>query len=285
MPLVNMTEMLRKATREGFAVVSFNVFNVEMTKGVMAAAENKRSPVILAYGGQFKELIPLTQYAAYMRRVAEDAGVETALLMDHATQLDDVMLALDCGFTSIMVDASDKPLEENIAITLEAKKLCEKYGATLESEIGHVPGLEADYDSDSQDEFSIYTDVGEAKFFVEETGVDALAVSIGTAHGMYKEEPRLNMERLKELREALDLPLALHGASGLDNDDLRRCVGNGIAKINIHTDLAIAAGTCINEGIENPAGYLKKCIEVADVISNLAESLITVCGSSGKALA
>ena len=283
MPLVNMTEMLRNAAGGGYAVVSFDVFNVEMTKGVMAAAEKHKSPVIIAYGPPFKALIPLSHYAAYTRQVAKETGVETALLLDHATVIDDVAHALDCGFTAIMVDASDKPLKDNIAITLQARKLCEKYGASLESEIGHVPGLEADYDSDSPDEFSIYTEVLEAKHFVEETGVDALAVSIGTAHGMYKEEPRLNFERLAELREALDVPLVLHGASGLGGGDLRRCVEGGVAKINIHTDLVVAAAKCIGEGIEGEAGYLKKCVEVASAVSGVAEKLIRVCGSAGKA--
>jgi len=283
MPLVNMTEMLRNASGGGYAVVSFDVFNVEMTKGVMDAAEKYKSPVIIAYGPPFKPLIPISQFAAYVRQAAKEAAVETALILDHAVLIDDVARALDCGFTAIMADASDKPLKDNIAMTLQAKKLCEKYGASLESEIGHVPGLEADYDPASPDDFSIYTEVMEAKHFVEETGVDALAVSIGTAHGIYRKEPRLNFERLAELREALDVPLVLHGASGLCGDDLRRCVEGGIAKINIYTDLAAAAAKCVNEGIGDEAGYLKKCIEVASAVSGVAENLITICGSAGKA--
>jgi fructose/tagatose bisphosphate aldolase len=161
--------------------------------------------------------------------------------------------------------------------------MCEKYDATLESEIGHVPGLEADYCSESFDDFSIYTDIEEAKLFVEETGVDALAVSVGTAHGMYKEEPQLSIKRLQELREALDVPLVLHGASGLSHDALKSCVKNGISKINIFTDLAIAAANCLTKEAQNETDYMKKSLEVASSIANIAEALITVCGSSGKA--
>jgi fructose-bisphosphate aldolase class II len=225
----------------------------------------------------------MEQYAAYIRQVADGANVPVALLLDHASQLDSVMRALDCGFTSIMVDVSDKPLQENIAVTLKATKLCERYGASLESEIGHVPGLEADYDSSLQDDFSAHTDAEEARLFISETGVDALAISIGTAHGFYHGEPSLDFGRLHELREALDVPLVVHGASGLGHDDYYRCVEGGISKFNIHTDLTQAALDFVNKDGQDEKNYMEKCLGTAGAVEALAANLIHVFGSAGKA--
>lgn len=279
MALVDMREMLKKANKERYAVGNFDVFNIEMLRGVARAAEQQRSPVIFAYCEVFGELTPMEVFAAMARKTAEALPVPAVLHLDHANHFDDVLQALDCGFTSIMLDASDKDLKGNIAATLQAKKECEKYGASLEAELGHVGGWEGRYESDDYDE-PAYTNVEEASIFVQETEVDALAVAIGTVHGVYKAEPKLNIERLAELKDALWIPLALHGGSGLSDDELRACVKNGINKLNIFTDLTLAAMDRINQGGKI---YMDQCMEIVDAVAKVAADRMAVFGSTGKA--
>lgn len=278
--LVSMKTMLQDACRENYAVGNFDVFNVEMIKGVMKAACETRSPVILAFAEAFEQIIPIDEFAQMAKRIAWNASVPVALHLDHANNFNMILRALRCGFTSVMVDMSDKPLEENIAFTNKVNEICRVFDASLEAELGHVGGLEGQYEAADYDDECAYTTVKEAERFVNETGVDALAVAIGTVHGVYKSEPKLDLVRLKELKQALKMPLVLHGGSGLSDLDLKACVNNGINKINIFTDLTIAAMRCLSGGFEG--GYLDKSSQVIDAVAVVAKERMTVLNSIGK---
>lgn len=280
MALVSMKEMLAKANEGHYAVGNFDVFNVEMVTGVIDAAEETRSPIILAFGGEFEKLVDIGDIGAYIRSAAGNASVPVALHLDHATEFSLVMRALKAGFTSVMVDASFKSLEDNIATTQEIVRICREYGVSVEAELGHVGGL-GFYDEDQDTE--CYTVVKEAVRFVKETQIDALAVAVGTVHGVYKREPKLNINRLHELKEALQMPLVLHGGSGLSDEDLTRCVANGINKINIFTDLTLAAMDRMKADANTDLNYLGKCTNVRDAVHKVARDRIQVLRSAGKA--
>ncbi len=283
MPLVNMKAMLNKAREEGYAVGNFDVYNLEMLSGVMQAAEEKRSPVILAYAEAFAPLLSVEAFAAMAGHYAKNAAVPVALHLDHANNLQIIERALNAGFSSIMMDASDKALEENIAITQKVVAMCRDAQASAEAELGHVGGLEGQYEATDYDAAASYTNVEEAVQFVKETQVDALAVAIGTVHGVYKAEPKLNLERLNELKAVLNMPLVLHGGSGLGDDDLRACVRGGIAKLNIFTDLTIAATEQCRKDAQEKMAYMDKCMRVVEAVKAVAADRITVFGSAGKA--
>ncbi len=283
MALVNMNLMLEDACREGYAIGNFDCINVEMVKGVINAAQSNKAPVIIAYGEVFEELIPIEEFAELVKSCAKRSCVPVAIHLDHANNFQIILRALKSGFTSIMVDASDKELEENIAITNKAGEICRAFDASLEAELGHVGGLEGQYEAADYDENASYTVVEEAVRFVKETGVDALAVAIGTVHGVYKSEPQLSIKRLREIKAKLSMPLVLHGSSGLSDADLQECVKHGINKFNVFTDLAIAAVETTKRDVSLEAGYLEKCKNVADAVGEVALDRMKVFGSVGKA--
>jgi fructose-bisphosphate aldolase class II len=282
MALVNMTELLKSARREGYAVGNFDALNVEMVKGIIAAGEELRSPVIIAYGEVFGSLIPVEDFAQVVVSAAQRASIPVVLHLDHANNFSIIYKALKHGFTSVMVDTSDKPIEENIAATQKLVEIAHAFGASTEAELGHVGGLEGQYESEDYGECA-YTVVDEAKRFVAETGVDALAVAIGTVHGVYKSEPKLNLQRLAELKAAVDVPFVLHGGSGLSDDDLRACVKLGVSKLNIFTDLTLAAMEQNKADADAVLSYLDKCLRVSDAVKQVAMDRIRVFGSAGKA--
>lgn len=230
MPLVNMKELLAKSDAS-FAVGAFNVSDMEMAMGAIKAAEELRAPLILQIAEGRLRYSPLELLGPVMIAAARKCAMPTAVHLDHGRTLETVRLALGLGFTSVMFDGSHYPLEENIDKTKEIVALAEKFGASVEGEIGSIGGAEGDMASADIK----VTSVAEAKRFAEETKVDALAVAIGTAHGNYKETPHLRIDRLKEIHEALATPLVLHGGTGLTAEDFHNCLANGITKINIAT--------------------------------------------------
>ncbi len=279
MPLVNMNKMLADAAKGGYAVGNFDVFNLEMLKGVMAAVEEMRAPVIIAWGEGFTDYVELEAFAPMVRRFLERASVPAVLHLDHAAGFDTILRAVHAGFTSVMIDASDKPLEENIAMTRKVVEACRVFDVSVESEIGHVSGLDM-----FEDDTPIYTNVAEAKYFVEQTGVDALAVAIGTVHGVYKEEPKLSFERLAELHAALPVPLVLHGASGLSAEDVKKSVAGGITKVNIFTDLTLQSVAAARRALEKPeTGLMAMCSEISEATRKEAIEKIKQLGCAGKA--
>ncbi len=280
MALCNLKTMLAKAQKEKYAVGNFDIFNIEMLKGVLDAAEETRSPVIIAYGEAFEDLIPMESFAGTIIDMAQKATVPVAVHLDHAVDFNLIMRAVHCGFTSVMIDASDKTLEDNIEITKRVVELCRPLDVSVEAELGHVSGLGELYQSDDH----IYTDVQEAKYFAEQTQIDALAVSIGTVHGVYKETPKLNLERLKEINATVSQPLVLHGGSGLTAQDFKNTIVDGICKVNIHTDLTLTAMASIRDNAaDNKLSYIKQCVMIAEAVKQETIRKMEIFGSCGKA--
>ncbi len=231
MPLVKLSELLHGVKDNTYAVGSFNVSNMEMTMGAVKAAEELHAPLILQIAEGRLRYSPLRLLGPIMVAAAKRSKVPTAVHLDHGFTMETIQLALELGFTSVMFDGSKYPLEENIQRTKEVKKMADRYHADLEAEIGQVGGAEGDYKSMDV----LITSVAEARHFAEETGVAALAVAIGTAHGNYKEQPKLRIDRLKEIAAEVKCPLVLHGGTGLTEQDFHNCLQNGIKKINIAT--------------------------------------------------
>ena len=230
MPLVKLTELLNEAD-DTYAVGAFNVSDMEMAMGAVKAAEEMKAPLILQVAEGRLRYSPLELLGPVMMAAARRCQMPTAVHLDHGATMETIRLALSLGFTSVMFDGSKYPLEENIARTKEVVALARKYGADVEAEIGRVGGAEGDYKSMDV----LVTSVAEAERFAEETDVDALAVAIGTAHGNYRTQPELRIDRLKEIAAVVKCPLVLHGGTGLTEQDFHDCLKNGIQKINIAT--------------------------------------------------
>ncbi len=280
MALVNMNQMLRDAREGGYGIGNFDVFNIEMLKGVIQAAEEMRSPAIVAYGEGFMDYISLEAFTPLAVEIAKKATVPIALHLDHAVGFDVILKAIKYGFTSVMMDASDQTLEENIRLTKSVSDICKVFDISVEAEIGHVSGLGDLYENDDYK----YTDVGEAVHFVENSGATALAIAIGTVHGEYSEEPDLNFKRIAEIKEAVDIPLVLHGASGLSADDLKKAVENGISKVNIFTDLTLKSLQAVKDNINKDGiSLMGICEKITEATKLEAIEKIRVLGSAGKA--
>lgn len=234
--LVNLNDVLLDAQKNKYGVGLFNTIDTDMLEAVISAAEELRSPVIL---GTAEVLLPYGELKLIMPSLvaaAKRATVPVVVHYDHGVTFERCMEALQLGASSVMFDGSMESEEINLEKTREMVKIAHSLGATVEGEIGHV-GQAASRDNETND---MYTTPEEAVSFVEKTGVDALAVAIGTAHGAYKEAPKLDFERLSQIRAKLDTPLVLHGGSGLSDDDFRNVIKCGIAKVNIFTDLCVA---------------------------------------------
>lgn len=258
--IVNTKEMLLKAQKEKYAVPAFNIHNLETVQVVVEAAAEMRSPVILAgTPGTFS-------YAGrdYVQAIAETAArkydIPIALHLDHHETFEDIKTSIDLGTKSAMIDASHFPFEENIRLVKEVVEYAHAHGATVEAELGRLGGQEDDLVVDEKDSF--FTDPIAAKEYVERTGIDSLAVAIGTAHGMYKSEPKLDFDRLAEIQKLVDIPLVLHGASGISVEDVRRSIDLGVCKVNIATELKIPFSNALrkflieNEDANDPRKYM-----------------------------
>lgn len=236
--LVSSKEILEAANRSNYAIPATNFVDLVTLKSYIAVAEKLNKPLILQYAEGFKPFFPMGEAFELGRYYAERASVPVALHLDHGYTMSFIKEAIDLGFTSVMIDASEQSFEENTAATKEIVDYAHAKGVATEAEIGHVGSGSSLEDSEGSD--TIYTEVEAAKAFVEQTGVDSLAVSIGTAHGQYKGIPKLNFQRLSEIKAAVDVPLVLHGGSGTGSDNLRRCCELGISKVNLCTDFLLA---------------------------------------------
>lgn len=236
--LVTGKELLEHADKNNYAVGAFNVNNMEIVQAIIEAAEETKSPVILQASQGGLKYAGVEYIAALGKLAAQNASVPVALHLDHGTDFVQVMKCIRNGFTSVMIDGSQYDLDENIAITKKVIEVARAVGVSVEAELGKIGGVEDDIVVDHKD--ALYTDPEEAVRFVKETGVDFLAIAIGTAHGKYKGEPVIDFDRLKEIRSKVDVPLVLHGSSGVAYDDLRKAIEFGISKINIDTDVRIA---------------------------------------------
>lgn len=243
--LVNSNDMLQKAWKEGYAIPSPDFVDSNSVRAYAQVAHEFHAPLFLSFAEVHLEQLSIEEAALLGKFYAEKTDAPVALHLDHGTKLETVEESIRYGFTSVMIDASSKTLEENIALTKEVCQLAHAHGVTVEAEIGHV-GTEESNNPHAMSE-SVYTEVDSAKKLVEATGVDSLAVSIGTVHGTYKGEPHINFERLAELNAALQIPLVLHGGSGSGDENLSRCAQGGIAKVNLYTDFILAARDAVYE--------------------------------------
>lgn len=277
--LVNLDSVLKDASKNKYGVGLFNTTDTDMLEAVISAAEELRSPVII---GTAEVLLPygeLKLIAPSIIAAAKRASVPVVVHYDHGLTFERCMEALKLGFSSVMFDGSTKEYSRNLAETREIVKIAHSFGASVEGEIGHVGEANAN-DNLLTD---MYTTPQEAINYVNETNVDALAIAIGTAHGVYKTKPMLNIERLKQIRAAIDTPLVLHGGSGLSNEDFKNTVKEGIAKVNIFTDLCLAGDKAMKEGIENRLGYLETRKLKVEYIKEATKNKIRLFGSENKA--
>ncbi|MCT4604790.1 MAG: class II fructose-1,6-bisphosphate aldolase [Marinisporobacter sp.] len=282
--LVTGKEILQHAHENGYAVGAFNVNNMEAVQAIIEAAEETKSPVIIqASQGGLK--YAGVEYIAGMGKIAaQNASVPVAIHLDHGTDFKQIMLCMRNGFTSVMIDGSHYPLEENIKKTKQIVEMAHAVGVSVEAELGKIGGVEDDIAVDERD--ATYTDPDEAVRFVEETNVDSLAIAVGTAHGPYKGEPKLDFDRIKVIKERLNMPIVLHGSSGVPEESIKRAVSLGINKINIDTDIRMAFHKAVKEFVHtNPDVYdPRKIVGPARVAmkETIAEKM-RMFGSSGKA--
>lgn len=277
--LVNLNDVLKDAQSRGYGVGLFNTTDTYMLQAAMDAAEEMRSPIII---GTAEVLLPygeLDLIAPSVINAAKKASVPVVVHFDHGLTFDRCMQALKLGFSSVMYDGSVHPYDGNVKNTREIVKIAHSFGATVEGEIGHV-GEAANSENTDED---LYTTVNEAKKYLCDTGVDALAVAIGTAHGAYRKKPRLDFDRLREIRSAVDVPLVLHGGSGLSDEDFRTAVKDGISKINIFTDMCIAGDAAMRDGAGTNLGYLETGKLKVEKIKCVIKRKMELFGSAGKA--
>ena len=283
MPLVTSKKLLLDAQEGCYAVGAFNVENMEMVQAVVAAAEELCAPVILQTTPSTLKYADVDFFYANVKTAAEKAAVPVVMHLDHGSSFDLAMQAFRAGYTSIMIDGSPKPFSENVQVTRAVASACHPAGIPVEAELGKVGGKEDDLIGG---EGNPYTDPREAQAFVEATGVDFLAVAIGTAHGVYKGVPRLDLDRLREIRAIVSIPLVLHGTSGVPDDTVRACIARGICKVNYATDLRIAFTKGVSAYLkEHPDAFDPKKYNAQgrEEVKQYVMEKIKVCGSDGKA--
>ncbi|PCE68927.1 tagatose bisphosphate family class II aldolase [Salinivibrio sp. YCSC6] len=283
MYLISSHEMLKDAQRNGYAVPAFNIHNLETVQVVVETAAALRSPVILAgTPGTYKHagvdyLISICQSAAKKHQLP------LVMHLDHHEDWEDIQSKVNAGIRSAMIDASHYPFDENIARVKRVVEYCHKLGVSVEAELGLLGGQEDDLVIDEKD--AQLTDPASAREFAERTGIDSLAVAIGTAHGLYKSEPKLDFERLKAIHECVDVPLVLHGASGISDEDVQHCIGLGVCKVNVATELKIAFSDAMkgylgsHPDASDPRQYL---VPGMNAMRHIVEKKIQMCGSANR---
>lgn len=285
MPLVSMTDMLNKGKAEGYAVGQFNLNNLEFTQAILLAAEEEKSPVILGvsegaarYMGGFKTVVKMVEGLLEDYKIT----VPVAIHLDHGSSYDKCKEAIDAGFTSVMIDASHDPFEENIAITSKVVEYAHAKGVSVEAELGTVGGQEDDVVADGV----IYADAKECDELVKRTKIDCLAPALGSVHGPYKGEPNLGFAEMEEIGNLTGVPLVLHGGTGIPTKDIQKAISLGTAKINVNTENQIASAKKVREVLEaNPNMYdpRKYLGPARDTIKETVIGKMREFGSSGKA--
>ena len=280
--LVNMKEMLAKAQKEQYGIGFFNAVNVEMARAIIETAEELRAPVIVGTAEVLLSAMSLERVAEYLIPMAQKAGVPVAVHYDHGLTFEKCMEALKLGFSSVMYDCSTASYEENLDRVAEMVRVCHGMGVTVEGELGHVGDNEGAGKLENPSDY--FTDPAVAADFVRKTGVDALAVAVGNAHGDYKFPPKLDFSSITAIREATGIPLVLHGGSGLSDDDFREAVRRGVCKINIFTDLDKAGKAGIEKGLKNGAASMMGLIPYEiEAMKEVVRNKIGLFGSDGRA--
>lgn len=283
MELVTTIDLFKKAQEGNYAIGAFNVENMEMVMAVIGAAEEMNSPVIMQTTPSTVKYGSLDYFLENAKVAASRAKVPVVMHLDHGTDFQLAAQAFRAGYTSIMIDGSHCSFEDNIKLSKSVVDMCKPAGVAVEAELGKVGGKEDDLDGGEGDQ---YTNPLEAKEFVERTGVDSLAVAIGTAHGMYKGEPKLDLDRLSEIKAIVSVPLVLHGGSGVPDSTVKEAIRRGICKVNYATELRIAFTKGVKSYIENnpdvidPKKYNKAGLEE---VKAFVKEKIVVCGCENKA--
>ena len=235
MPLVNMKPLLRDAMDNGYAVAAFNLVDYGTTKAMVQAAEELNAPVICQTSAKTIQYWSHREIVSWVRTVAEDSPVPVVLHLDHCKDLEMIEACAKAGWTSIMIDASSLPFEENLEMSKRVREIAEKYGVGMEAELGQIMGVEDDMHVAEED--SVLTDPEDAKRFCDALDLSAFACAVGTAHGFYKGEPKVDFDRIKRINELTKTPMALHGGTGLSDETFAKAIERGAAKINISTNL------------------------------------------------
>ncbi len=281
MPLVTSEKMLLDAQKGAYAVGAFNVENMEMVKAVITAAEELKAPVMLQTTPSTVKYGTLDTYYAMVAAEAKKASVPVCIHLDHGSSFELAVQALKVGYTSVMIDGSHEDFENNIAVTKKVVDTAKVCGIPVEAELGKVGGKEDDLVADADTN----TDPLEAKEFVERTGISSLAIAIGTAHGFYVGTPVLDKERVSQIREVVSIPLVLHGASGLSDEDVQDCVKRGICKVNFATELRVAYTDAIKKLLaEKPDTFDPKKLGIVgmEAVKKIVKERILVCGCNDK---
>src|SRR6056297_2467555 len=284
MNLVPMVEILNDAHKKRYAVGGFNINNLEFIQGIVWAAEELNSPLILQASEGAIRYMGMDYVAAMVDAAVKNTSIPVALHLDHGSSFEKIMQCIRNGFSSVMLDASKLPFEENIELTKKIVEAAHSVGVSVEAELGTIGGTEDDHTVEEKD--AMYTDPDQAKEFVEATGVDALAIAIGTAHGVYEGEPELDFERLDTIKKLIDMPVVLHGASGISAKDLETAVGYGVNKVNVNTDFQQVFTAKVKEIFaEKPELYdpRKYCGPGRDAITEKVKEKIKMLSSNNKA--
>lgn len=285
MALVSMKDMMIKGKKEGYAIGQFNLNNLEFTQAILKAAQEENSPVILGvsegaarYMGGFTTVVHMVKGLMHDYKIT----VPVAIHLDHGSSFEKCKEAIDAGFTSVMIDASHHSFEENIEITKQVVEYAHKNNVSVEAELGIVGGQEDDVIADGV----IYADPQECKTLVDATGIDCLAPALGSVHGPYKGEPNLGFKEMEEISQLCDVPLVLHGGTGIPTKDIQRAVSLGTAKINVNTESQIASAKAVREALAKDAEMYdprKYLTPARDAIQATVAGKMREFGSSGKA--
>ena len=282
MPLVTSKKMLDDAQKGGYAVGAFNAENMEMVKAIIAAAEELQAPVMIQTTPSTVKYASLQMFVAMVTAEASKASVPVCLHLDHGNSFELAMQAMKAGYTSVMIDGSAKDFEGNVEVSKKVADVANALSVPVEAELGKVGGKEDDLEAEADTN----TNPEEAKEFVERTGVTSLAIAIGTAHGFYAGTPVLDKKRVSEIRELVSIPLVLHGASGLSDEEVKECVARGICKVNFATELRKAyTDACKKLLEEKPETYDPKKLGIVGMkaVKELVKGRMRVCGCDGKA--
>ncbi len=283
MALVSVNDVLAHAYRCGYAVGAFNVVGLEFLNGILEVAEKTRSPVIISIAEVHFKYVNMEEIAPAIRHMAQEASVPVVLHLDHGESVETVVRAIRSGFSSVMFDGSKLPFEENLEKTALVSKIAHAVNVSVEAELGRVVGAEGGRATEVPRE-EYFTDPDQAKDFVQRTEIDALAISIGNAHGLYKGTPKLDFDRLIAIRDKVNMPLVLHGGSGISDEDFRKAARLGISKINFFTEMSRQATERVKKALaEDPSiiGLQDLLLEAKKAISTVVEKQMRVFGSVG----
>lgn len=284
MAIVHMGDMLNHAYRNRYAIGGFDMVSLEFLEAILEAGERCRSPLILSLAESHFEYFDFEVAMAAAERAARRASIPVAIHLDHGGSLESAAQAINFGCNGVMVDASEEPFEENVARTHEVVAMAHGCGVPVEGELGYVAGVEGE-DAEKHPGEVRYTAPDEAREYVDRTGVDCLAVSVGTVHGRMRGQPQLDFDRLAEINDALRMPLVIHGGTGLSDESFRRLIANGVTKINYYTALNDAAGKRIRTNAENTpeGGYTAMLKGTRSAMAEEVERCMKLWGSAGKA--